>query len=494
MQKKTILFFSRCELVHLYGKLHKHLISDFNIIHVAYSQFEADVLMDIHGIKNVFIFKNEFTSESKNLNLNKIVIEDIDRLFIEQTDGRFNLSGSIQSDRTFLNMDYNSALKITATYYQVWKKIFDLQPIDFFIHEPTSLMLNHIASVLCKKQGGVYSTHIMVQGESTYNFIMVDHDNGYPTELIYNYNKISAQDISLNRERIDSFIAKFRANYDVFFSVIGSGKPNFKFYFKIFKSAVREQLSRFINRNKINREIDNIECFLKNNRLNSTRIKNFFDYRTINYDMYDSNVDFYFYPLHLEPEAVVLYWADGVYSNQVKLIENIASQLPPGTMLYVKDHPHLYGYRSIADYKCLQRIPNVKLLAPNLSGKKIVSDSKGVITLNGTAGFEGLLLNKQVITFGSAFYNISQRVKYVRNIKDFRNVIYSLKDVKYEDDMELNKFVLAYLKSNKKGFTDFYGNVANEIELDQEINIKNVSNGLRSFFDQNLKKELEKHI
>lgn len=483
MQKKTILFFSRCELVHLYGKLHKHLISDFNIIHVAYSQFEADVLMDIHGIKNVFIFKNEFTSESKNLNLNKLVIEDIDRLFIEQTDGRFNLSGSIQSDRTFLNMEYNSALKITATYYQVWKKIFDLQPIDFFIHEPTSLMLNHIASVLCKKQGGVYSTHIMVQGESTYNFIMVDHDNGYPTELIYNYNKISAQDISLNRERIDSFIAKFRANYDVFFSVIGSGKPNFKFYFKIFKSAVREQLSRFINRNKINREIDNIEYFLKNNRLNSTRIKNFFDYRKIKYDVYDSEVDFYFYPLHLEPEAVVLYWSDGIYSNQVKLIENIASQLPTDTMLYVKDHPHLYGYRNVEDYKYIQRIPNVKLLAPHLPGKKIVKDSIGVITLNGTAGMEALLLNKQVYIFGSAFYGVSSRVKFIKNIKDFREVIYSFNKTEHIDDEEIHRFVFAYLNSHKIGFTDFYGGVAEKINIDMAENIKQLSSGLTLFFN-----------
>lgn len=483
MQKKTILFFSRCELVHLYGKLHKHLISDFNIIHVAYSKIEADILINVHGVTNVFIFKHEFIVESKKLKVDKELIEEIDRLFITQTDGRFNLSGSIQSDRTFLNMDYSSALEITATYYNVWKKIFELKPIDFFIHEPTSLMVNHIASVLCKKQGGVYSTHIMVQGESAYNFIMVDHDNGYPTELNNHYNNISDEDISLNNERISLFINKFRSNYDVFFSVIGSGKPNFKFYFKIFKLAVREQLSHFIKRNKINKKLNNIEYFLKNIRLNSTRIKNFFDYRKIDYDKYVSDADFYFFPLHLEPEAVVLYWADGIYSNQVKLIENIASQLPPGIMLYVKDHPHLYGYRDVSDYQTIKRIPNVKLLAPNIPGKKIVSDSKGVITLNGTAGFEGLLLNKQVITFGSAFYNISERVKYISNIKDFKNVVYSIKDDKYEDNIELSKFVLAYLNSHKTGFTDFYGNVANEIELDQELNIENVSNSLKLFFN-----------
>ena len=484
MQKKTVLFFSRCELVHLYGKLHKYLISDFNVIHVAYSQVEADILKNSYVIENIIIFKNEFLIQKQQLKINDVFFIELDALFIEETDGRFNLNGSIQSDRTFKKVDYEEALTITAVYFNVWKKIFSLQHIDFFIHEPTSLMLNHLASILCKQQGGVYSTHIMVQGESDYNFIMVDHDNGYPTEFINCYHKITDSDIKLNKERIDSFIKKFRSSYDVFFDVIGSGKPNFYFYFNIFKSATREQLLRFISKKKFNRSIDNIEYFLSNNRLNSKRIKNFIEYRKINYDEYISDADFYFYPLHLEPEAVVLYWADGIYANQVKLIENIASQLPPGIMLYVKDHPHLYGYRDVFDYKRIQDIPNVKLLAPHLPGKKIVNDSKGVITLNGTAGLEALLLNKQIISFGSAFYNVSKRVRYVRNVKDFGAIIYGLRDVKYEDDYELNKFVLAYLNSQKVGFTDFYGNVANEIQLDMIMNTENVANGLALFFNK----------
>lgn len=484
MKKKTILFFSRCELVHMYGKLHKYLISDYNIVHVAYSEDEASVLLNDYGISNIWIFKNEFLVEKEEFTLCNTLIKEIDNLFIYQTDGRFNLNGSIQSDRTFLNLDYHIALEITAIYHKVWQKIFSSLKIDFFIHEPTSLMLNHMAYVLCKQQGGVYSTHIMVPGEADYNFIMVDNDNGYPTEIINKFNSITDEDIELNKERIKLFLDNFRSSYNVFFDVLGSGKPSLNFYFKIFKSAIKEQLFRFISIKKIERSIDNVEYFLNNNRLYSKRIKNFIDYRKIKYDEYVSDIDFYFYPLHLEPEAVVLYWAGSIYSNQVKLIENIASQLPPCTMLYVKDHPHLYGYRDVSDYKRIQDIPNVKLLAPHLPGKKIVNDSKGVITLNGTAGLEALLLNKQIISFGSAFYNVSSRVNYVRNIKDFRILIYDLKGVNYEDDDELKKFVLAYLDSHKVGFTDFYGNVANEIELDMMVNIENVAKGLALFFSK----------
>lgn len=484
MQKKTVLFFSRCELVHLYGKLHEYLILDFNIVHVAYSQIEADVLKNSYGVENIIIFKNEFLVQKQKVKINDAFFIELDALFISATEGRFNLNSSLQSDRTFKKMDYEEALNITAVYFNVWEKIFSLRHVDFFIHEPTSLMLNHIASILCKKQGGVYSTHIMIQGESNFNFIMVDHDSGYPTELISIYNGITEDNVKNEATRVSLFIETFRSSYDVFFDVLGASKPNLQFYIKLVKSALKEQLIRLVSSKKIKKLDENIEYFLSENRLNTSRLKNFIDYRKIKYDSYNSNVDFYFYPLHLEPEAVVLYWADGIYTNQVKLIENLAAQLPVGVFLYVKDHPHLYGYRDVSDYQRIQDIPNVKLLPPYLPGKKIVKDSKGVITLNGTAGLEALLLNKQIIVFGSAFYSISERVKYVENIKDFRKVIYDLIDVRYDDGYELNKFVLAYLKSHKIGFTDFYGNVANNIKVDMDDNIRNVANGLTLFFNK----------
>ena len=482
MNNKTVLFFSRCELVHLYGSIDKYLKNEFNIIHVAYSKIEEEILKKTYSVPEIINFENEL-KESKCLKINHEFIHELDSIIINETNGRFNLSGSIQSDRTFLGMEYEEALKFTSEYCIVWEKIFSKNKIDFFIHEPASLMMNHIASLYCKKQGGIYSTHIMVQGEKPYNFIMVDHDNGHATEIISNYNKITNIDIELNEDRINNFLQKFRLNYEIFFDIIGSGKPTLKFYIKIIRSVIKEQLYYLISKIKRYQNKSNIDIFLTNNRLQTKRIKNILSYRKIKYDKYNTENEFYFYPLHLEPEAVVLYWADGIYTNQVKLIENISSQLPPFTNLYVKDHPHLYGYRDVEDYKKIQAIANVKLLPPHLPGKKIVKDSKGVITINGTAGLEAILLNKKIITFGSAFYNVSSRVKYVKNIKDLREILYSIEKINYSDDFELKKFVLSYLNSHKNGFTDFYGNIANEIRLNKEENSFSIANDLKSFFN-----------
>ena len=81
-----------------------------------------------------------------------------------------------------------------------------------------------------------------------------------------------------------------------------------------------------------------------------------------------------------------------IYANQVKLIENIAASLPVGYYLYVKDHPHELAYRKAEDYRRLMQIPNVRLLRKSIPGKLVIRNAVGVFTINGTAGFEGLLL------------------------------------------------------------------------------------------------------
>ncbi|MHA3787238.1 capsular polysaccharide export protein, LipB/KpsS family [Flavobacterium hauense] len=478
--KKTVLFFSRCDLVHLYGPLGKYLSSDLNIVHVAYSKLEADILRNEYGIDSVITFK-EIYKEKLSIDSHPAFFKMLDELFINNSNGRFSLNSSIKSDRTLKKLKYSETLKISSAYYHAWDEIFSASKIDFFIHEPTSLMINHMAAMLCRQKGAVYSTHIMVQGEDKYNFIMLDHDSGYPTELKSVYDKITPEDIAGEKERIEKFLLSFRAAYDVFFSIIEPKKPGLSFYLKLFKRSLKEGIISKRSK-KLDPLSENIEVFLSNDRLNSRRLKNFLDYRRVKYDEYNPEDSFYFYPLHLEPEAVVLYWADGIYTNQVKLIENIAGQLPVGTFLYVKDHPHLYGYRDVRDYDIIKDIPNVKLLPPHMPGKKIVKDSKGVITLNGTAGLEALLLNKKIITFGSAFYQVSDRVKFVKNIKDLREVLYTMQDGDFNDDYDLDRFVLAYLRSLKVGFTDFYIGLADQIDLDKDKNLRNAASGLEAFF------------
>lgn len=486
MQRKKIVFFSREELTYLYGSLHESMCTDFDILHVAYSQKEAAILKSEFGIENIFVFKEEYRKAfAGNKGYNDTLLNKIDQLFITHTGNRFSLNASMQSDRTFKQMSYEKALEITCVYYSVWERLFSEHRVDFFLHEPCSLMMNHMAFVLCKNQGGVYNTQITVHGHDQYNYIMLDHDNGLPTELIHYYKTLKEEEIQAELPQIEAFLNKFRNSYNVLFNLLGSGgKVTSKYIYNLLKTAAFSKYYQLKHKPKLSPDIDNIELFIADNGLHNKQLGNITKYRKIRYDAFDQSQTYYFYPMHLEPEAVVLYWADGIYANQVKLIENIAGQLPPHVFLYVKDHPHLYGYRDVEDYRRIQAIPNVKLLPPNIPGKQVIKDCKGVITLNGTAGLEALLMNKDVITFGSAFYGFSNRVNFIKNIRDLREVLYNLKDKVRQDDTDLYRFVLAYLKGQKKGFIEFYGGMHLKSGVNLKENSKMVAEGMKRYFNE----------
>jgi hypothetical protein len=483
-KKKTILFFSRSELTYLYGSIDKHLKDSFTIIHVAYSIEEELILREKYQIENITVFK-EVAKDFLNEQITDEKLKAIDQLLIEQTDGGFNLNSALQSNRTSLYLEYKDSLQITLMYYETWKKIFGERRINFFVHEPVSLLMNQIAAAICKKQGGIYTAQISVSGENPkdFNYIMLDHYNGSAVSLRENYYNLTSQAISDSRDRISRFLQEFRSNYEIFFNSLGTGALTPKLYLNAVDTVVRQKIINTVKPRKMHPLLDNVEVFLKKDDFSGRRLRNLTSYVGLQYDTPEATDTYYFYPLHLEPEAVVLYWADGYYTNQVKLIENIAAQLPPGHLLYVKDHPHLYGYREVADYKRIQNIPNAKLLPPHLPGKQIIKNCKGVITINGTAGFEALLMGKQVIAFGSSFYSVAERVILIKNIKDLRDKLYEIQDTIYEDDETFYRFILAYLLSLNSGFVNFFIDLHQKLKIDVDENAKAISEGLKKHFN-----------
>jgi hypothetical protein len=482
MEKKNILFFSRSELSYLYGSLNENLVHEFNIIHVAYSQYEADILYNEFGIEDVIIFK-DLMKPFVNITPLDADLELIDAMLVEQSAGGFNLNSALQANRSSKFIGFEKSVELANVYFKTWTIIFERQKIDFFVHEPVSLLMNQMAAALCKKQGGIYTTHISVHGEkSQIRFIMVDHYNGVAVELKNRYKQITTVDINNQIDRINSFLTSFRSSYAVFFGAIGQGHSGIRFKFDILMAFIKRKAVTTLSSKKYDPVMDNIELFIDKDDLIGRRLKNIQAYNDIKYDEFDVEKTYYFYPLHLEPEAVVLYWADGLYTNQIKLIENVAAQLPANVYLYVKDHPHLYGYRDKQDYDRIQAIPNVKLLKPSLSGKLVIKDCKGVITINGTGGFEALLMNKHVITFGAAFYSVSERVKLIKDIRKLREHLYELRDVVYEDDEQLYRFIISYLESQKNGFTDFYGGMHKQLKVNISSNALIVAEELKTFF------------
>jgi len=128
------------------------------------------------------------------------------------------------------------------------------------------------------------------------------------------------------------------------------------------------------------------------------------------YDAYTPEEDFAFFPLHIDPEIATMLHAP-FYTNQTNLMRQIARSLPLHYKLYVKEHPLMVGYRPRSFYKELKKIPNVKLIHHLVSGVEIVSKAKLITVITSSAGWEGALLKKPVISFGEYFYNTLSSVK-----------------------------------------------------------------------------------
>ena len=469
----SIILFSRCELVDLYGSMSKHLSEKYNVIHLAYSDSEAEILRNKYKIEKIIIFKNEIKRIYNENSLNISLILEIDDLIIGQSGGRFCINSAIQSDRGYSCLSYNEALMLSQAYYIFWNNIICNYEIQMILHEPTSLFLNHIAALLCKKYSVHYYSQIMVQSDRKYSFLYIADDDANAIELNAEYYRLSEIEIKVNEDKIKNFISLICNSENVYLSEVIKAKISYK---NIALSALKEMINKKNKLKYVDKLLDNVDYWMINSGAAKNKFINLIKYKKLlKYNKFDPLLSYYYYSIHLEPEAVVLYWGDGIYKGQIKLIENIAGQLPPNTYLYVKDHPHCIGYRNIEDYLLLQKIPNIRLISPEISGKKIIKHSIGVITINGTAGFEGLIMRKQVYIFGHAYYGISKNVYKVKNIKDLREQIYQNINKPFEDDQELFRIILAFLNSIHEGVVDYFSGRIYKYPINLDENSKNIA-------------------
>lgn len=167
------------------------------------------------------------------------------------------------------------------------------------------------------------------------------------------------------------------------------------------------------------------------------------------YDTFNPEVPYCFFPLHLEPEISLLLLAR-FCTDQIEVIRQIALSLPVGHILYTKEHPHMVPYRPHWYYRELKKIPNVRLLPPNLSSFEIIKKARLITTITGSVGWEAILLQKPVITLGTIFYNRLSFVKHSREPEKLPTLVQeALATPPGEgEDRELHAYIAALLKNS----------------------------------------------
>lgn len=142
----------------------------------------------------------------------------------------------------------------------------------------------------------------------------------------------------------------------------------------------------------------------------------------------DYNCRYIYVPLHFQPECTTLPQGD-VYFDQIFMVNTLASNLPPGWRLYVKEHISQWvflgikpnGFRAKDYYERLAKIPNVFLVPAEENSFVLLSKAQAVATATGTAGWEAVLRKVPALVFGFPWYMDAPGVFKITGPQDCAN-------------------------------------------------------------------------
>jgi hypothetical protein len=383
----------------------------------------------------------------------KYKTEIIDREFIDKLEegyGLPNLWPYIELDRVVRSNQLVRAFPYDKPHYTHEEMIKIIQvnakAIIKFLDEarpdilvsPTiasigSLMLYQMAKKRNIKTLIIHSTRIGIKYTVNENIINFD-------SAISLFSQLQANKISLPKERTDAIIIleKYRQKLQPYsLADLPKFKPinrrrqfNFLLPSKLIWSIKWHSrlIIGFIN-NPNRDDYSNINPFLQiwDNLKKKIRV-------LIGYgDLCDEIVpgeDFAYFPIHQERENATLLYAP-FYKDQLWLIKQMARSLPLSYKLYLKEHPSMHGLRPRRFYKEVKKIPNVKLIRPEIESSSLIINSKLIFTISGTAGWEAIQLKKPIIVFSDVFYS---RLPMVKKCVAIEQLPYLVKD-------QLEKFI-----------------------------------------------------
>ncbi len=118
---------------------------------------------------------------------------------------------------------------------------------------------------------------------------------------------------------------------------------------------------------------------------------------------FQNGIDYYYFPMHVPFDSQLTHRGLPFY-NQVALIEIISNYIPYPAKLIVKEHPMGRGLYSISDIKRIAKLPNIILLPAYANSHNLIPSVKGIFVINSSVGYEGIMYQKPVVTFGRSFF------------------------------------------------------------------------------------------
>jgi hypothetical protein len=163
----------------------------------------------------------------------------------------------------------------------------------------------------------------------------------------------------------------------------------------------------------------------------------------------DLNCKYVILALHFQPERTTSPqgW---IFVDQIKFVQMVAASIPPDWRVYVKEHlsqfnPETYGhlYRKPEFYRELARIPNVQLIAAEISAADLVDGSQAVATVCGSIGWEAVLRGRPALVCGSTWYTACEGIFRVQDRDSCARAIQQIVDGYKVDTRKVDLFIEA---------------------------------------------------
>lgn len=441
-----------------------------------YSVAIYNTLRRKHGndIEGVFITTNKAESEYINTNVENGVVCETSK-FLRQRWNEFTedkltafeekydcapIWSYILTDRFLTGKDYDYVVRITVGLFTFFEEIYRDHKIDIYYSEAIATLQCYISYIVGKKHKVKYISQMQVRGslDSEYHYFIADP---YQYDVNFNSNYREIEYTKEEKERAESYLKEFEETYS-----LPPGQLQLREKPKLKPNYILLPVKRFLKSFDKNLRDPYSYMYYKSYKAITNPIRYYFNYQKAKkyYKDADYTKKYVYYPLHFQPEASTLVCAPK-YENQLFFIDSLAKSLPADTLFYVKEHYALLGNRDLRFYEDLKKFPNVRLIDPWESSRKLIEHSEAVVTLTGTAGYEAMLLRKPVFLGGRTFFEDAPGIIRIDDI--YQNYIHKLDQWKKPDRDEIIQFLCASFRGYRKGNTyaqSFYDLIDDNID------------------------------
>ncbi len=313
---------------------------------------------------------------------------------------------------------------------RIEKILIKLKPNIIFISNGLSNLEVSILNILAKKYGAK---------------IFVPHPTLYKNYIYF------ANDIHTYSDKIEKFYNKTKKiSFSKDIKKLFRETQNKEGVASLDKEIIKKQISRMKKRNVINIlfgdtvyailkhlffkliflfgiKYKNLDILKNYNLMSKIKDEIFLKKMTkilLSFDMPNLKKKYVYCPLFLIPETESLLKGNN-FINQAFFIETVSKNIPSNYKLYVKEHPGMFTShsRKAEFYKRVNLLPNVELVPMYADGMELIKNSKLVVVVGGSSGFEAMLANKPVVTFAYFPYSFLGLTVANKNINDIRSDI-----------------------------------------------------------------------